>query len=302
MMAFHFLRPAWLLLLLPAFVLWRVLRRRDDPIQNWRQVIAPALLDHLILPGKTSAWLRPADELLLAWLIAILAVSGPTWSLAPSIFAQDAPPVMILLQATPSMLLHDVAPTRETRAQEKIADLLAALPNQSAGLIAYSGSAHLVLPPTHDAAVINSMAQALAPDEMPVDGNDLAGAIALAQQTLTSNNHGGGILILTDNASPGDLPKLRRPDFPVTILNIRRQGAPAPAAIQQAASILGARLIAVTVNGDDISLLSRHLSSASGTVTTPGENQHWQDNGWYFVFPLALLMLVWFRRGWEVQP
>jgi Ca-activated chloride channel homolog len=300
--AFHFLRPIWLLLLLPCAVLWHVLRRRDDPLQSWRQVIAPALLAHLTIAGRTDSWLRPADTLLLTWLVGIIALSGPTWSLAPSIFAQDAPPVMILLQATPSMLAHDVAPSREARAQEKIADLLAAMPNQSAGLIAYSGSAHLVLPPTHDAAVINSMVQALAPDEMPLEGNDLAGAIKLAEQTLTSNGHGGGILVLTDNASAGELSKLHRPDVPVTILNIWRQNTPAPVALQQAASILGARLIAVTINGDDIARLSHHLSSAGGTVTTPGEDQHWQDNGWYLTPLLALLMLIWFRRGWEVQP
>jgi Ca-activated chloride channel homolog len=302
--AFHFLRPTWLLLLLPALALWWALRLREDTILPWRQVIAPDLLNHLILPGRPGGWLRPVDELLAAWLIGTIAVAGPSWSLAPSIFAQDAPPVMILLQVTPSMLEHDVAPTREARAQEKITDLLTALPNQSAGLIAYSGSAHLVLPPTHDAAIINSMAQTLAPDEMPLDGNDLSGAIALAQHVLASDNQGGGILIITDNVDAGQLPRLGAlpHDYPITILNIRRQGTSAPPAIQEAASKLNARLIAVTVNGDDIAALTRHLSSTAGTVATPGQDQHWQDMGWYLTPLLALLMLFWFRRGWEVLP
>jgi Ca-activated chloride channel family protein len=303
--AFHFLRPAWLLLLAPGLGLWWLLRQREDTIRNWRQVIAPALLAHLTLAGRQGGRLRPVDELLLVWLIGIIAASGPSWSLAPSIFAEDAPPVMILLQVTPSMLAQDVAPSRAARAAEKVTDLLNALPNQSAGLIAYSGSAHLVLPPTHDASVIETMAQALAPDEMPVEGNNLSGAVALATHVLAANGRGGGILIIADNAAAGDLLKLNamaRPPFPVTVLNIRKPGSGAPPALQRAVKLLDGRLIAVTVNGNDITALARHLSNATGVSNTPGEDRHWQDNGWYLTPLMGLLMLAWFRRGWEVRP
>ena len=48
--AFHLIRPAWLMLLAPAaLVIWAILRRQD-PLQSWRAVIAPELLQHLVMP------------------------------------------------------------------------------------------------------------------------------------------------------------------------------------------------------------------------------------------------------------
>ncbi|NUB16254.1 hypothetical protein GAY28_29230, partial [Azospirillum brasilense] len=49
------------------------------------------------------------------------------------------------------------APARPERAREKMADLLALREGAPTGLIAYAGSAHLVLPPTPDASVVDSM-------------------------------------------------------------------------------------------------------------------------------------------------
>jgi len=46
---FHFLRPAWLLLLIPAgFLMWSVYQRSDS-LRAWKKVIAPNLLEHLLL-------------------------------------------------------------------------------------------------------------------------------------------------------------------------------------------------------------------------------------------------------------
>jgi len=41
--ALHFLRPAWLLTIIPAIVLWIVIHRRAR-VSEWRDVIAPHLL------------------------------------------------------------------------------------------------------------------------------------------------------------------------------------------------------------------------------------------------------------------
>ena len=46
---FHFLRPAWLLLLIPAvFLMWSVYRRSDS-LRAWKKVISPHLLEHLLV-------------------------------------------------------------------------------------------------------------------------------------------------------------------------------------------------------------------------------------------------------------
>jgi Ca-activated chloride channel homolog len=302
---FHFLRPVWLLALLPALALWWRLRIKTDSLLPWRKVIAPHLLVHLVLPGDGGSWVRPVDELLAVWIVAALAAAGPSWALAPSPFAQDAPPVMILVKVTPSMLKTDVAPNRLARAQEKISDLLKLMPSQSAGLIAYSGSAHLVLPPTHDGSIVDGMAQALAPDEMPVEGDDLSGALSLARHVLADDGSGGSLLVLADDTAVDEIRKfagLKISGTPIIVLNLRRHGATVPSALRQAATTLGAGLIAASIDNSDVARIARRLAAPGRVVTTPGENQHWQDMGWYLSPLLAMLILVWFRRGWEVLP
>src|SRR5262245_15128781 len=45
---FHFIRPEWLLALIPAALLWWLLRWHTDAAQPWRGIIAPHLLPHLL--------------------------------------------------------------------------------------------------------------------------------------------------------------------------------------------------------------------------------------------------------------
>jgi Ca-activated chloride channel homolog len=300
---FHLLRPFWLLAAFPAAWLWWAFRHRQDRVLPWRQVIAPELLAHLIAPGEAGAWWHPIDWLLGAWLLGILAVAGPSWDRAPSPFAEDAPPVMIVLKVTPSMAGHDLPPSRLARAQEKISDLLRLQPGQAAGLIAYAGSAQLVLPPTHDSAIVVSMAQALSPDEMPKAGDDLAGAISLARRVLAGGGNGGSILVMADDVAPRPLSALRAlpgPAVPVTLLAMVPRDRPIGAALRQAASILQARLVAVTTDPADVAAIGRRLAVAGRVVTNPDEPQQWRDRGWYLTPLLALLVLLWFRRGWMV--
>ncbi len=301
--AFHFLRPLWLLAFVPAAVLWWMHRRRSDTTLRWRAAIAPELLRHLVVPATGTAWLRPADALLAAWAIGILAIAGPTWERAPSPFAEDRPPVMIVLKVTPSMQERDLPPSRLARAQEKIADLLKLHAGQAAGLVAYAGSAHLVLPPTRDAGVVVDMARALAPDVMPDKGDDLGSALALARSVLAEGGQGGTILLLADGVAPDQLPRLRampRGGAPVTLLAMLAHGRAAGPALRQAAGAMDARLVAATVDTSDVASIGRSLLATSRAVMRPGEAERWRDMGWFLVPLLALVALLWFRRGWMV--
>ena len=62
-------------------------------------------------------------------------------------------------------------------ARLKIADFAAERTGQPLGLVAYAGSAHLVLPPTRDTSVVATMAAEISPAIMPKRGDDLAGAL-----------------------------------------------------------------------------------------------------------------------------
>ncbi|HEY6982706.1 vWA domain-containing protein [Reyranella sp.] len=299
----HFLRPWALLLVVPALALWWAGRRAADTTRRWARVIDPELLKLLVVGDAAARRFAPNDVLMLAWLVAAIAIAGPTWRREPSPFADAQPPVMIVLKVAPSMTTTDLAPTRLDRARQKIADLLKRREGGAAGLIAYSGSAHLVLPPTADHEIVLAMAGALAPAIMPREGDRLADAVALAAQVLRDGGRGGSILIVADTVAPGQAEALEAAKgAPVVFFAV------APAAsveadkpLQAAVSELGARLVETTIDNDDIAVLLRRLTDRGNATMPPGETERWQEAGYWLSFLVAALVLGWFRRGWVIS-
>ncbi|MCU4179860.1 VWA domain-containing protein [Bosea sp. BH3] len=294
--AFHFERPLWLFAMLPALVLWLVDRQAADGARQWRTVIDSVLLPHLLVGEERRSRLRPGDWLLIGWIVATIAVAGPAWQREPSPFADAKPPVAIVLKVTPSMLTEDLAPTRLDRARQKLADILAAREGASTALIAYSGSSHIVLPPTADAAVVTELAKALAPQVMPKEGDDLVGALALAERTLAGGVNGGSILLLADTIGPqaADWPKLSRP---VTVLGLLPPGT----AMNGLEQMPGASVIATTPDQVDVAAVARRLDGRDAAAGVVGEGSHWREAGYWLTPLLALLALLWFRRGWVLS-
>jgi len=313
---FHFLRPAWLLLLIPAgFLMWSVYQRSDS-LRAWKKVIAPHLLQHLLLheDSEGGRW-RPVYMLGIGWLAGILALAGPSWQMQASPFSEDLAAMFIVIKVTPDMLARDIQPSRLQRSVLKIRDLLDSKNDVRTGLIAYAGSAHLVMPLTSDSGIINNFAEALEPAIMPQDGDEPAEAIALANQRLKKAAVPGSIVLITDRIDTSQLSALRE---------IRQQGGadvhilamaagaevipppgsyPAPAldmdALRTAARAVGGSVTTVTADKRDVASLSarieRSISHAPAT-----EGQQWQDAGYYLLALLALIMLSFFRRGGSV--
>ncbi len=295
--AFHLERPLWLLALIPAAILWRLARRSSDPVQQWRCVIDPALLPYLLTGNDRRARILPADWLFAGCVVAAIAIAGPVWQREPSPFAEAKPPVAIVLRVTPSMLTEDLAPTRLDRARQKLADILAAREGASTALIAYAGSAHLVLPPTPDSAVILDLAKALSPEIMPKQGDDLAGALALARRALAGIGQGGAILLLADETLPGSVESLPAGSPPVTILALRDAES---AGLAEVAKTLGGTVVPTTPDQADVAAIVRRLDRGDNAAGIAGEGDHWSEAGYWLVPILGLLALPWFRRGWGV--
>ena len=313
---FHFLRPLWLLLLIPAgFLMWSVYRRSDS-LRAWRQVIAPHLLDHLLLRegGKEGRW-RPVYILGVGWLIGILALAGPSWQMQPSPFSEDQAAMFVVIKVTPDMLAQDIQPSRLQRSILKIHDLLDLKKDVRTGLIAYAGSAHLVMPLTSDAGIINNFAAALEPAVMPMEGDEPAEAIALANQRLKNAAVPGSIVLITDAIDTSQLTALEKiRELGGAEVHILAMAAgpevipppgspPAPAldinSLRKAADAMGGSVNTVTADKGDVENLSakveRSISSAPAS-----EGQQWQDSGYYLLWLLALVMLFFFRRGGAV--
>ena len=291
---FHFIRPAALLLAPVTMLLWWLWQRRNDPLHGWRQQIDPKLLRALTV-GKGSNNRIPAILTLAAWLLGIIAIAGPTWKLEPSPFADDATPLMILLKADLSMETSDIAPSRLERARLKIKDLADARKNQPLGLIAYAGSAHLVLPPTRDTATVGTMAAEISPAIMPQPGDRLDLALRRATEVLSKGEQGGTLLVIADSVDT-DISKLSKiTDLPIVFLAVNTPDSQQDANLRTAAAKLGAKFETLTASDDDITSIVRR--AARTPVRKSGaEGAIWQEAGYWIVPLLALLFLTNFRR------
>ena len=213
-------------------------------------MIDPDLLKLLVVGGPSRWRIAPHDLLLAAGIVAALAVAGPTWQREPSPFADAERPVMLVLKVTPSMMTSDLAPSRLDRARQKIADLLKAHDGMPAGLIAYSGSAHLVLPPTPDREIVLSLAQALSPEIMPREGDQLDDAVALADRILKRR---AGRAVRSSCSPTRSAPGQRQFDVPSHCWRC----CPSRRRCRRSS-----RIVRTTVDDADIKALSRRLSTA----------------------------------------
>jgi len=296
---FHFLRSEWLWLLLPALPVWWLMWRRHDQLRGWRRSIAPHLLPHLLVGSTTvQSKIRPVYLLGLFWLLAIFALAGPSWQREATPFAEDQAVLVILFKVTPSMQAGDVQPSRLRRAAYKIEKLLERRPDTRTALIAYAGTAHRVMPFTHDHKLIYQFANELAPEIMPKAGDDLVDAVIKSDNEETFRKKGlknkrqtsVPVQLWAIAAGPDVMPVMGSPSAPPLD----------EASMKEAASALGGGMIPITIDDGDIETVN-HRIGRSMTSIGRSEGERWQDAGYWVVPLLVLLALFWFRRGWVVR-
>ncbi len=311
---FHFIRPAWLLAFLPATLIVLALLRRQDTGHGLAGIIEPHLLDHLIVRPTREGWFRPVQLLAVSWCLATVALAGPTWTREPSPFANDQAAIIFVQEVSPTMLAQDIQPSRLQRSVHKIRDLLALRPGAESALIAYSGSAHLVMPITGDAEIIESFANELDPRIMPIEGDVAAEAIALANTQLTSAARPGSIVLITDGIDASQNEELEQlAGMPIHILAVAGDQSkplpvgspPAPAidlaSLDRTANAARASLTLVTVDDQDVQTLSRKISTSFIAVQQNDGGARWKDTGYWLTPLIALIAFFWFRPGWVVK-
>lgn len=294
---FHFIRPTALLLLPVVLGLWGLWQRRSDPLRCWREQMRPELLNALAV-GRETMKRGPALWLLTAWLLAVLALAGPTWKLEPSPFADDATPLMIVLKADVSMETPDPAPSRLGRAHLKISDLAEARKGQPLGLIAYAGSSHLVLPPTRDTAIVAQMAIEISPAIMPEPGDRLDLALREASRVLNEGKQGGSIVVMSDSVGTdlATLEALQKDlSFPIQFLAINTPNSSQNDSLRTAARTLKATIEPISVEDNDIVAIVR--GAANAPVAQQGKQDgQWHEAGYWLVPLMGVVVLRMFRR------
>ena len=324
----HFLRPEWFIALIPALILYIALKRNTSKKSGWQSVIPSHLYQHMVIGKFTKGQKPPFWLLALGWLLAVVALAGPTWERLPQPVYQLKMGHVIVMDMSLSMRATDITPDRLTRAKYKAIDLVNQIGEGEMGLVAYAGDAFVVSPLTQDAANITTLLPSLSPEIMPVPGSDPLLGIETAAELLTNAGYGKGMIYwITDGVDFRQQQELQEyvAELPFT-LNALAVGTDDGAPIRQITGELlkdrsgaivipklnssavnavvrasGGKFSEITTNDDDItslaslSLLDRDGESEEGASDTEGDQ--WREFGPYLLLGLLPLIALGFRRG-----
>jgi Ca-activated chloride channel family protein len=324
---FHFLRPLWLLLLPFGALLPWLWRRSRDVQRRLRSNIAEHLLPHLLITPQDQQRLRPVHLVCALLMLGAIATAGPTWEQDRPPFLENRAPLIIAIDLSPSMDANDVPPSRLEASKHKLHDLIQRRAGARNALIAYAGSAHLVLPPTDDPALLDSFIQALSTDLIGKPGKAVGPVIEQAKRLLAAEKTPGTLLLITDGADTTQLDGLDQSlsdgALQVLILAVGSEdggiihdangqprtdsdGRPAlgsfdQAALKQLASALDAPLGSLTLNDDDLDWVEMHAQQHFQSASDEQRELHWKDAGYWLCWPLLLIAFFTVRKGWSLN-
>jgi Ca-activated chloride channel family protein len=325
---FHFLRPLFLWLLVPAIISLVLGLINIQKQARWQKHIAPHLRPFVIKTGSEMKLKLIRVITILIFSIAILGLAGPTWEKIEIPGQILETPVVIVLDMSQSMMATDLQPNRLERAKFKIHDFLKANPHARTALIGYAGTAHTIVPLTTDYNIILNHLDGLRPDILPVQGSNLEAALELCDTITSISEAPAHIILFSDDFDETSFSALQNfvstgnkkleimPMNTSSGADIYKSGSNVPfkdkngeivhSALNQNIlnklnSIDNINVNALTLDKSDVELLAKNIGSNLKFQEEDKEkDDDWEDRGLLLAIPLALLALIWFRKGWVV--
>ncbi|SEK42200.1 Ca-activated chloride channel family protein [Atopomonas hussainii] len=321
----HFERPYLLLLLIPVALIGWYQWRHAKRLGQWQSLL-PVALHPWLLSGRDVRPSRlPKALLAIAWLLAVLALSGPSWEKLeqPSYRSSDA--LVIVLDASQFMLASDVQPNRLAHAKRKIMDLLESRDDALTGIVVYAGSSHTLVPLSNDLGTARNLLDAVKPDIMPLAGQRADLGVARAVKLLEQGGRPQGRILLLTSAISADAEQAlsEQTDSYAGRLSIlgfgTAEGAPIPlsdgsllkdqqgrivlprtdsAQLAQQATAIDAGFSMATLDNRDIDALGLNQRQLGYQRSQEQRLNRWHDQGYWLLLPLVLLAASAARRGW----
>lgn len=301
----HFIRPYWLLMLIPLITFaWQALRKNSGD-HAWSEVCDAHLLPYLIQNKPRYKHRFSLIGLLFSMLFMIVSLSGPSWYRLPVPTYQPIQPRVIVLDMSDAMLQNDLPPDRLSRAKFKLHDLFKRNEMGQFGLVVYSGEPFVASPLTEDSQTIDALLSMLTPGVMPVSGNHLDTAMNEAAQLITQAgfNH-GSILVLTSRAPTSEdiatASTMAHKDIHVSVMPVLTREKAQNPLFQRLADAGSGQLVHFSDQADDFNdWLNATRTHRSFNADSNNEVAVWRDQGRLFIYPALLLLLPVFRRGWS---
>lgn len=297
----HFIRPLWLLGLLPVVLLLALLWRRRSDQSGWSALIAPQLLQRLMLGRDERSSRAPLVLLGCAWLLAVLSLAGPTWEQQPQAVYQASLDQVVVLDLSPSMAATDVPPDRMTRARFAVSDLMKQTDEGRTALIVFGGEHHVVTPLTDDAATVEQLLRALSVDVLPAAGDRAASALRASMELLTAaKSEVAHVILFSDGISdPADsisaAVRLREAGAKLSVIGISPQRE---SQLRELARSGGGVYQPLGSRGPHPALEMQAVAEFSQVPGREANADLWVEKGVWLLLPLLFVAAIGYRRGW----
>jgi Ca-activated chloride channel family protein len=300
---FHFLRPWWLLAIIPLIGLAGLLWRQAPKLHAWGEVCDPHLLEHLLQKKGQGRRMTSLSFLFLSALFMTFSIAGPTWHKLPVPTFKIIQPRILLLDMSSNMMASDLTPNRLSRAKFKLHDLFSRKEVGQFGLIVFTGEPFVVSPLTDDGQTISALLSSLTPDIMPVQGQDLVAALNEANKLIQQAGYQKGqILVLTaDTPSTKAIETakiLAQEGVLSSIMPVKADKNLNPL-YQSFAQSGGGQFLMYSADSTDLDQwINAGNTNEDFELSNEDDIPLWRDEGrWFLIFSLLFLLPV-FQRGW----
>lgn len=302
---FHFLRPMWLIAIIPAIILWILYSRKTHKSENiWSEHCDPHLLSHLLInDAGNSKNTYLANLIMTIWTLMVLALAGPTWSMYANEVYQKNSARVIALNVSQSMNNDDISPTRLDRAKYKILDLLKDYKEGQTGMIAFSSEAFVVSPLTSDSKTIANLVPVINSSIMPVQGVDISKALQKSAELIKNAGYSQGEIILISDGAPTSTDEataieLAKNGYTTTVLAMANDST--DKSYEKLAQDGDGKLIAFTKDNSDVEQLIANASHDSSQKMNNKLNNAtmWRDEGHWLIWIALVLAIFVSRKGW----
>ena len=325
---FHFLYPYTLIISLLLMVLLFLSYKKDFffnklNINKLKNFASPENL-RILVKTNFKQNTKLINFLIFAFLILLtLAIAAPRWNYDEIKTYSYNKNIVILLDASSSMSVTDIKPSRFTRAKQEIYDILAKFPQYRIGIIAFAKIPHIIAPLTIDHKYIEENIKALNPDNFTLQGSNINDALKLTLnyfQNVSGNDK--YILLISDgdfttNLQPQIIKKIKQQKLKLIIYAIgSKKGAPVfkdgsiieyqgkkiisklnLKNLQNLGKEFSSPIININYNDTDLQQLTNFINKNQELTKSKSTIKQWQERFYIFLIPAMLIFLYFCKKN-----
>lgn len=252
----------------------------------------------------------------LFWTLLAFALAGPRLpqivnsSSAEQVLRRDVD-IMVVLNVSASMERGAAALSPLARAKLEVADLLSRLQGERIGLIAFAGSAGLLLPPTYDYRLFSRFLDLADTSLVEPGPAEIGAALEVARQTLTRRATQRGAILLIDAAAPDAVrgergadalrgaQRLKENNIELAILNVAPEDTQDVRALHDIAAMAGGKVARVDDGDREWRILyDNTIRAIPSAYIPPRDAGQWVELYPWLLLPAAWLLLV---STWQIR-